>query len=103
MRLGIPHLRPWVLVFFPESTLLVCKKTPIPQTRKLLPDGKPITAPPPKSPGTAFPFQTFLFGLLFFVTQVLELAIAYEPKLCIVILLFESLLPVFEVGNVGRS
>ncbi|KAF5445911.1 hypothetical protein F2P56_031586 [Juglans regia] len=32
-----------------ESTLLVCKKNSLAQTQELLPDGKPITAPPPKS------------------------------------------------------
>ena len=43
------------MIFCAESTLLVCKKDSFPQPQIPVPDGKPVTAPVPKSQGTHYP------------------------------------------------
>lgn len=42
-------------MFCAESTLLVCKNDSFPQPQIPIPDGKPVTAPVPKSQGTHYP------------------------------------------------
>ena len=69
------------MIFCAESTLLVCKKDSFPQPQIPVPDGKPVTAPVPKSQGTHYPsFSSQFIIRMHYETELLWLIFVHPLK-----------------------
>ena len=69
------------IIFCAESTLLVCKKDSFPQPQIPVPEGKPVTAPVPKSQGTHYPsFSSQFIIRMHYETELLWLIFVHPLK-----------------------